>query len=401
MNVTLLDASAVRDKLRHLLKQHQEIHWAVAWGSNEDEWSRLIEQKHKFRNVVFGLAFAQTDPELVAALENVKNAYVIEKHPGGTFHPKIYAFRSKARAAVIIGSANYTAGGTGKNFEASTLFEGNATTPFFSDVFDMVAGAAKVGSKVDETLVANYRIQAKIAKSRRGPRRDPLPSRRRLYPGATLDFIDTDWSGYTDRFKSLKKDYVNQRLEMLDAARKIFASQPDFGRMGELERKALTGIVGKKERNGLDYKGDWGWFGSMQGFRDLRSLVRNNNKRLAEAINTIPIQGDVTEDDYRRFVTKFQMAFSETSQIGGVATASRFLAIKRPDSFLCICKPNQKAAGKDIGFAYSSLDLDSYWEWVVEPIRAALWYQSPRPVDENKARLWDARAAMLDCIYYV
>lgn len=401
MDVTLLDAVGVRRELRRLLDQYQEVHWAVAWGSDADEWSRLIEQRRKFRNVVFGLAFAQTDPDLVAALKDVKNAYVVERHPGGTFHPKIYAFRSKGRAAAIIGSANYTAGGMSKNFEASTLFEGDATNPFFVEVFATVAVAAEAGSKVDEVLVADYRVQVSIAKGRRGPSRDPIPSRPRLDPVATLDFISTDWAGYVARFKPVKKDYVDRRLDMLDAARKIFASRPDFRGMDELQRKALAGIVGVKERTGLDYSGDWGWFGSMQGFGDLRGLVRTNDSRLAKAINTIPLQGDVTEDHYRRFIDTFERAFRETTRSGGIATASRFLAMKRPDSFLCICKPNQRAAGKDLGFAYTSLGLHNYWERVVEPMRAARWYHSPRPANGDEARLWDVRASMLDAVYYV
>jgi hypothetical protein len=138
----------------------------------------------------------------------------------------------------------------------------------------------------------------------------------------------------------------------------------------------------------------------MTGFGHLRGLIGSNDVQLAQAIDSIPIQGEVTEADYRRFADIFRRAFSTTSRAGGVPTASRFLAIKRPDSFLCVCKPNEQAAGKEIGFAYTSLDLDNYWDRVVEPIRASSWYQSPRPLDEGQAKVWDGRTAMLDAVYY-
>lgn len=46
------------------------------------------------------------------------------------------------------------------------------------------------------------------------------------------------------------------------------------------------------------------------------------------------------------------------------------------------------------------LTLDNYWEWVIEPIRQAPWYNAPRPSGPD-VEIWDARAAMLDAIYYV
>ncbi|WYK06408.1 hypothetical protein DWF04_022465 [Cereibacter sphaeroides f. sp. denitrificans] len=45
------------------------------------------------------------------------------------------------------------------------------------------------------------------------------------------------------------------------------------------------------------------------------------------------------------------------------------------------------------------LTLDTYWDWVIEPIRQAPWYNAPRPVGVD-TELWDARVAMLDAIYY-
>ena len=55
---------------------------------------------------------------------------------------------------------------------------------------------------------------------------------------------------------------------------------------------------------------------------------------------------------------------------------------------------------KALDFRRTMLTLDNYWEWVIEPIRQAPWYNAPRPSDPD-VEIWDARAAMLDALYYV
>lgn len=400
MKVQLLNSSEVQKHVRQLLDEHDEIHWAVAWGSNEIEWRQLTARKSKFKNVVFGIAFAQTDPDLIAELVCTKNAYIVERISGGTFHPKVYAFRTGSKASAIIGSANFTAGGLGKNFEVSTLFEGDARNLFFEDVFEVVAKAAALGTEISPTLVANYRIRAEIEAKKPGPRRDPLPVAQMARPSAVLNFMKMDWSSYVHQLASVKQEYVAKRLDMLAAARSLFMSSNGFGSLNPLERKAIAGIVGKKERRALAYSDDWRWFGSMIGFGGLRSVIGSNNKFLGRAVDSIPLQGDVVEDDYARFIDLFKKAFANTTRAGGIATATRFLAMKRPDCFLCICQPNLQAASKSIGFAPTSLSFDNYWSQVVEPIRASSWFRSPRPLKDDEARLWDSRAAMLDAIYY-
>jgi hypothetical protein len=73
------------------------------------------------------------------------------------------------------------------------------------------------------------------------------------------------------------------------------------------------------------------------------------------------------------------------------------LSLKRPDTLLCLCKPNIGGAAKQVGFAPSTLALNNYWDKVVEVLRASEWYAAPRPTGAD-AVLWDNRAAMLDTI---
>ena len=129
MEVEFLSASGVRGRLKRFIEEYDEFHWAVAWGAYTPLAELLFAHRSKFRNVTFGVAFSHTDPEIVDALVGLPNAYVATQFSDGTYHPKVYGFRCGKRAAAIIGSANFTRGGLGKNHEAALLITGTATDP--------------------------------------------------------------------------------------------------------------------------------------------------------------------------------------------------------------------------------------------------------------------------------
>ena len=126
----------------------------------------------------------------------------------------------------------------------------------------------------------------------------------------------------------------------------------------------------------------------------------DTDKYLSAALDCIPPLGVVTQDDYERFVVRFRKAFIGAARQGQIASASRLLAMKRPDYFVCIDKENRLALSQDLGVAASALDFGTYWERVVEPVMTATWWQSLRP-SGAEGHIWDGRAAMLDALYYV
>lgn len=105
MEIEFLTGNDVENAIQGLVAEYDELHWAVAWGTSTSLAQKLLSHSEKIRAVTFGLAFAQTDPNLVDSLIGVDGCYVVTKFPGGTFHPKVYAFRSGKRASAIIGSA--------------------------------------------------------------------------------------------------------------------------------------------------------------------------------------------------------------------------------------------------------------------------------------------------------
>jgi hypothetical protein len=107
----------------------------------------------------------------------------------------------------------------------------------------------------------------------------------------------------------------------------------------------------------------------------------------------------VTEEEFNRFCVLFESAFADSARTGRYPTATRLLAMKRPDVFVCVNNGNKASLAEALHFAPSTLSLDNYWERVIEPIRLAKWYNAPRPEGAD-AEAWDCRAALVDAIHY-
>lgn len=399
IQVEFLTADGVQRAIERLIVDYDELHWAVAWGTSTPLAKKLLSHAPKFRAVTFGLAFAQTDPHLVDSLVELDGCYVVTKFPEGTYHPKIYAFRSGERAAAIVGSANFTWGGLGKNHEASVLITGSIHDRALADIFAYVKQSAKLGKRVSAELAHRYRISCKRAARMARPPRDPLLESPKdlLSP-----LVGMDWGQYVRAVRADRGPAhhdVARSLGLLRTAQAWLSAAPSFGDLTTPQRKAIAGVIGVRDKAGDDKLGqDWGWFGSMRGAGDFMNRIAENDRSLASAVDSIPQKGEITKDDFDRFAELFEKAFVNSDRVGGVPTASRLLAMKRPDVFLCISKPNLTAAAKEMEFAKSTLRLDNYWDRVVEVIRASDWYNTDKPVREGQ--LWECRAAMLDVILY-
>ncbi|TXN17318.1 hypothetical protein FV219_00420 [Methylobacterium sp. WL122] len=396
MDVDFLDAQAVRQRLRRYLEDYDELHWAVAWATDVDLATKLFEHRKKFRNVTFGVAFSQTSPDIVDRLIGLKNSYVATKFADGTYHPKIYGFKSGQRVAAIVGSANFTHGGLGRNLEAAIALCGTVDDPALAAILAFVQASAVYGQPVTKSYAAAYRASYEQAARLPKPRHNPVPAAR---VARAAKVVTMGWKSYAGRVQSSQHHDVAKSLELIAVARRWFATEASFARFSEAQRKAIAGTLGEGQKDGSDLDREWGWFGSMRGAGDFANRIQENDRWIAKALDGIPLAGTVTRAHYERYCTSFEKAFVRSSRTGGVPTATRLLSMKRPDTFLCVCKPNVVEASKALGFARTTLDLDNYWERVVEPIQLSAWYNVDKP-DQPNGELWEARAAMLDTLFY-
>jgi len=404
MKATFLDTAQVRQQLRRLMKEYDEYFWAVAWGSDGDMADRLLVDPDKIRQLLVGTHFCQTDPALLERLKKCKGARVVAQSGGGTFHPKVFVFAKGSTRAAIIGSANFTNAAFAKNTEAALLLEGSS-----SDV-PLVEAAAFVNAhwleweakgKITDEFLAAYRRQYEATELlRRRLGKPPHIPDRRNGRNPEHDLLKMDWVEFQKSVHTAgNASTISDRLDILSGARRML-DRRSFSQLEPIERRALAGMVdqGQSIKNGLGHL-DWKLFGSMLGAGAFQNRINENDPDICSALDHIPPQGEVTKEHFARYCDSFLRAFSGAERQPRLPSLTRLLALKRPDYFVCLDKRNWKGLGKDIGFPFVNLQIDQYWESVLEPLFETKWWNSPRPAGQS-GPLWDGRVAMLDVIYY-
>lgn len=399
MKVSVLDAKALRKALPRLIAKHDQIYMAVAWAHAGPVADKLIENKHKFRSVTVGLDFCATDPDFVDSLRKVPNAFVFKKS-GACFHPKIYLFVSGQSAEAIVGSANFTSGGLGNNVEACLHLSCDTSEPAVAELLATMESYAPHRQPVTKQLADAYRRQAEIAASRPRAPSPILPSDKADFQRIDSDLLKMDWAAFIHEARKDPNHHFETRMRFLRYLQTLFARAQSFDDLTVPEWKAVAGIVHPDAvaDSGLE-KYQIGWFGSMQGSGAFTKLIANKDGRIAKAIDCIPRRGPVRERDFNRFCALFESAFADSARTGRTPTATRLLAMKRPDVFVCVNNGNRASLAEALHFAPSTLSLENYWERVIEPIKLAKWYNAPRPEGPD-AEAWDCRAALVDAIHY-
>ncbi len=206
--------------------------------------------------------------------------------------------------------------------------------------------------------------------------------------------------------KSARGD-IDKRLKLLRKIQKMFDKTDSFGDLSVAEWKGIAGVLGECEAEGARLNGfDWGWFGSMRAAGNFTKLIGRRDPTLAKALDIIPICGPVTQKQFEEYVSAFGFAFTGLDENSGskgskgLGSATRLLAMKRPDVFVCVNGGNQAGLEKALPDAKVTVKLDNYWEKVIQPIQQAPWFAALRPKCRHRRKLWDARVAMLDAVYY-
>lgn len=399
MHVSLLETKAIARRLSALIEKHDRIALAVAWGGITPVAEKLLNNAFKFDSILLGLDFSATDPDLIDRLVDVPNAFVAKNRPG-CFHPKIFYFQSGNKAEAIVGSANFTHGGLSVNFEASVHAKGAAADPFFEQVRKQLKSYSFLRVPITKPLAESYRRTAEVAGKMPRSKNPVLPCDRKDWERTISPLATMSWKDFVKSARQDRHHDFHKRMKLMREIQQMFARTASFFDLSVTEWKGIAGVLGNREAEEAKLEGfDWGWFGSMGGAGTFAELIGQKNTALAEALDTIPKRGLITEAQFNAYVTAFTAAFSGVSRTARVPPATRLLAMKRPDVFVCVNGGNTAGLAKALSFAPTTIRLDNYWERVIEPIQQSPWYNASRPAGRDM-ELWDARVAMLDAIYY-
>jgi hypothetical protein len=381
-------------------KIFDKISFVTAWaGRQHPVIDALFANKQKIFHSVVGLQFYQTSPEFIERFESIDNIRYDKRQSTDVFHPKVYLFYSNdnSKWAVLIGSSNLTGGGFGRNVECNVLLNSETdSTSDFNAVQALISRSWKKAEPMGD-FFDDYSEHAKAACSALKPYKKP----------ANPVLCDLDWDDYISRLiqnqddDGIISDDIRTRLALLDKAQELFAkySLIDFP---DEYASAVAGLMIQYEN--ID---DWQFFGSTTANGKFRSNFKSKYcKGISKALDVIPLTGDVSEDDFNRYV---QMVRKATNFKNPLTICTRFLAMKRPGIFVCAAgrtgengKPSTiKKLCTLLGLKRATISIDNYWELVVATVQNSTWYSTD--IDEIPAEqqhIYKYRAAMLDALYY-
>ena len=398
MKATMLtDGQATRTLIR-LVRECIRFDAAVAWAGPNTAVDAMLEAHLKLGRVVIGTHMYQTDPSVLRRFMPHTGARCLPPN-GRLFHPKVYLFEMPKGVAAVVGSHNLTGGAFGgKNIEVSVLLEGSAEDAAIVDLISFVKSSWGLAEAIDEDdFLFAYEAQHRNNKAKRSAL-DRFHRLKKPRVGAKISPMDISWIRFIAEVKNDGHHNLEGRLAILERASALFEEHGSFANMSPSERKAIAGTYGRKERQLDDL--NWPWFGTMFGQGDFKNLVNESPALLSVALQNIPQDGDVLEERFDAFVRDFDLAFNGKAHKGGVATASRLLAMKRPDIFVGLNTANRIGISDAFGTAPTTLNLRNYWERVIVPMQNSPWWLHPRPRETLAGRIWDNRAALMDSIYY-
>ncbi|MHC3434960.1 phospholipase D family protein [Delftia lacustris] len=385
----------LRKQLKRLVVKYPHISIATAWASADtDVFRALVSHEDRIVKAVIGTHFYQTHPDVLDQFVGSKKVKFILQ-PDGVFHPKVYLFWSSEAWEVVIGSPNLTVGALTKNSELSILITSSDSQPALKqEIADVIKGYFDEAKTVKSSEAENYRKLWKLKARNLKKVADIFGDEAATKPATQSTVMPMEWKDYLAEIKKDKFHGFRDRLDLIAEIRGYFQTHKHFN---DIDLDVRKGIAGLPSTNTVIK--NWAWFGSMKGAGAFAGRINASNKAFSLALDEIPLVGEVRREHYERFIAQYLKAYENGRD--GLATATRLLAMKRPDVFLCVDKQNLAKLAQDVGIVSpGKLDYERYWEEVVERLMQSPWWQSPEPTDPLEREAWHARAAMLDAIFY-
>jgi len=392
----LSKTSDIKAKLTQLISECKNMQVAVAWATtNHDVFTTLIKNKEKINKFVVGTHFYQTDPKFLEYFVDNDKVRVI-KNSGEVFHPKIYYFNTADGWECLVGSANFTNGAMNKNEElmiciTSDDYEAESTK---LDIWMQITKWFNIAEIIENDYIEDYKKHYK-EKQKSLQVLSSCTTISQSQNNYNSDIFSMSWNEYFNELSLTDNDDLENRIKVLNRAQLLFERHPNFVDFSDDERKKVSGFYEKGD-DGID----WLLFGSMKGNGLFKEQINLNNPKISEALAQIPLTGTVVEEDYLNYNRVFKQAFSDEQN--RLATATRLLAMKRPDYFVCLDSKNKKQFCFDFGLKETDITTDNYWDTVVDKMFGCLWWAKNESELNNKTEIevFKKRVAFLDKLYY-
>jgi HKD family nuclease len=388
-------AANVRTQLLKLIEKCQSFQWVTAWATKSDVLDAALAS-NKMAAMVIGTHQYFTAPEVLEQCMDFRKVKVM--HPKGPmFHPKLYAFDLGDRLEVFVGSSNLTMGGLANNIECGVFLNDEASSPSLQRFTAHITDLWKNAKKLDDEFLAAYQANHRRAKKSHKSLEDFVEIKKPKRSSSSANDIDPqamDWPTFSERVQADEQHYFEDRLRVLSEARQLFAGTRSFAALAEDDRKALAGLLEPSSRDGVH----WALFGQMSAQGSHSPRLQAHVRQFSRALDQIPLQGEVTREHYDAYRQAFMRIPGAKKTWEGLAT--RLLAMKRPDYFVCLNGANNEGLCHYFSSAPTTTNIANYWDRIIAPMMLTPWWQADMPEDELEQEIWMGRAAMLDAIYY-
>lgn len=380
------EPTELTEAFEDLISHYDNFYCCVAWAGAPNSFKagrHLLKYTSKIRKAVIGLHFYQTHPDFISTFKDRDRVrFFMETH--GVFHDKIYLFSNSAKDwCAIIGSSNFTKGGFENNSECNVIISNveDKGGSIYKSLLRRIDISWKNAITFTDKMLDDYTDAYNHQKGKRDSLGSIVKTSKRDFDSSELTLMP--WDEYCALLR--KTDRLNTCLDVLSDIQTLFNDYGSYANMNETERKQIAGFVGRNDV--------FAFFGTTKRNHRFGLLIKSNDKRLAKAVDSIPEDRDMTFNEYKKFISFFKDNWEDP-----LATATRLLAMKRPDAFLCVNGKNKKLLAKYLNIPYTNLTLDNYWDLVVVPIRQASWYTT-KDIKQGK-EYWPYRVALLDALIY-
>jgi len=203
----------------------------------------------------------------------------------------------------------------------------------------------------------------------------------------------------------------NREVQALDERLRLLVHieslrEQRLAQMNELDIDVFAGKHSAQHDPGV-YNFDNEWFASTKGAKLFHQLLLEQTEAFDEALSYIPLEGEVSHQDYKNFVAAYTQIFQcytadkPEGEKAPLAPATRLLAMRRPDQFIALT--NAKIELYCQGFStakFNGFDLHAYWTELILTLRSFAFWRQAEPEAENEQLIWRHRALMADLFLF-
>ena len=395
----LIESNMLPQSFIDLLNVSTQVDIAVAWAGPSLTVETLLEQAEDKRiRIVVGLSGNNTEPVTLRRLLEATELRVARAPPGGIFHPKFYRFHGLEGTVCWVGSPNFTRGGFGGNTELVKEFAdtNDERRAWFEALWQ--------GLEEDpRPAIAQYE----------GHYRPPRPL---AYRGAAMEWQGefrnlqdlVTWEDFVAALHVLD-DYCHQNQFDWDVLGETYSYLHTISVGRDVARRGNWGNFNRRDRDilcgleHLDDTGAWGFLGNLRaagGVIGAFSPPVVNQAALDHVLGQIGHVLEVGDGDIAQAAQEAVAGIRELHGFGP-ATATRFLALARPDRLVSMAGPAAAALGVFAEMPQDPDYLAENYAAFLQALYARPWFNAQEPADPLEREIWHCRAALVDAIVYI